>query len=507
MGEVTYTDFAFKTRPYSHQHDCWRVSRDKDFYGLFLDMGCGKSKIILDTAGYLALNKKIDATVILAPKGVYRNWYDGEVPTHFTDVVDYRMAYWSSSANKEERKSMGRLLEPGSFHRIFLVNIEAMASKRAVEELTEFLKKYRCLMVIDESTMIKNPDAKRTKILINIGQYAKYRRICTGNPIPNGPLDLYSQSEFLKKGITGYSNYFAFRNRFAIMQDQSSGGKTFKHVTGYKDLDHLKALMGKFAFIIKKADCLDLPQKIYQTIDVEMNATQIKAYNDMVADSLIKITESAQVSAQIVMTQLLRLHQISCGFMKPDYMDPIGFGEPNERMSALLSVLEQAPGKVIIWANYRYNIQEIMLHVSEKFGKDSIVHYYGATSDDERQFAKRHFQDPNSPVRFIVSNPDTGRFGNTWTQATTVVYYSNSYNLESRDQSEDRAHRIGQTGAVNDMVTDAALKDTLCVLYIDLRVRGTVDDKIIKVLKAKKKLTDDIVQSNWRWLIEDKIVA
>jgi SNF2 family DNA or RNA helicase len=486
MGEVTYTEYPFKTKPYKHQLDAWRLSRDRLAFALFMDQGTGKSKVVIDTAGHLYLNRKIRGSVVVAPKGMYLCWPEEQIPAHTSEAVPTKVAYWSSYANKEEQKSLKNLHEEGDFLRTLVVNVEAMNSERAVDEVVAFMKRYPCMLTVDESTTIKNPSAKRTKILTNVGKYAEYRRVCSGNPMPNGPLDLYSQAEFLRHNILGYGNYFSFRNRFAVMQDQKFGNRSFKHVVGYRDLDTLKRLMGQFSFIVKKEDCLDLPPKIYQSIDVEMGPRQAEAYCRMREDAFIQLSESQNVTANMVMTQLLRLHQISCGFIKPDHMDEVPFGEPNDRMEQLMELLTQCRGKAIIWATYRYNIRQIVAAISEKFGADSVSHYYGETTKDERREATRNIQDPSSPVRWIVANPDTGKFGNTWIEPELVVYYSNSYNLEHRSQSEDRSHRIGQTKSV---------------VYVDLRCRGTVDDKIIRVLKAKKKLSDDVVASNWQWLL------
>lgn len=499
MGEITYTEFPFKKDPYKHQLDCWRLCKDRESYALFMEMGTGKSKVIIDNAAYLHMSGKVQGQVIVAPKGVYLNWVESELPTHMTDAVKHEVAYWSSYARKDERDAIRKLYQEGNFLRTLVVNIEAMNSEKAVEEVVKFMQKFPTITTVDESTTIKNPNAKRTKIMINVGKYAKYRRICSGNPIPNGPLDLYSQSEFLKRNQMGFANYFAYRNRFAVMQEQKLGKQSFNKVVGYRDLEALKRLMRQFSFIIKKADCLDLPPKVYQSIDIGMGPRQTEAYNKMLEDAYMMLEDGSQVTAQMVITQLLRLHQIACGFLKPDHMEEVPFGEPNERLETLMNLLGQAPGKVIIWANYRYNIRQILAGIHEKFGKQSVVEYYGDTDDDDRRYAKKAFQDPESPVRFMVSNPDTGKWGNTWTQATTVIYYSNSYNLEAREQSEDRAHRIGQKGAIH------APGENPSVLYIDLRTRGTVDDKIIRVLKNKKKLTDEIVSSNWRWLIGEGI--
>ena len=489
---------GIKSTPRQHQWKYHSIARDRAAFANFSQMGLGKSLMELMTAAYLYKGGKIKRLLIVAPKGCYTTWFEGEdseVLKHLSADLPYKLAHWSSYSTKENRKQLAALEAPGEALRILVVNIEAVNSEKTVDFIVDFLKKQPTMMVIDEGTTIKNPQAKRTKILTNVGRYAAYRRICTGNPIPNGAIDLWSQAEFLQKNLLGFTNFYAFRNRFAVLQDQRFGNQSFKRIIGYRDLDALKQLMGKFSFICKKEDCLDLPPKVYQTVDVTMGPRQARAYNDMLQDAYVQLGDGSSVTAQMVMTQLVRLHQISCGFLKPDFMEEIPFGEPNDRIETLLSLLEQAPGKCIIWATYRYNIRQIVDAIEKRFGEESVVDFYGATSDDDRKYAKKAFQDPDSPVKYIVSNPASGKFGNNWTQGTTVIYFSNSYDLEFREQSEDRAHRIGQEGAIHVPGEDPS------VLYIDLVVRGTVDERIVKVLKAKKKLSDEVVQSNWKWIL------
>ena len=498
-------EIGIKSTPYQHQWDCFNASKDRTAFGIFSEQGTGKCLMCLMNATYLYKAGKIKRLLIIAPKGCYRVWSDDESGKHISDSVPTKVAFWSSYQTKEVKGQLASLLGPGEALRILAINVESMTSSNAVEFAAKFISEEPTMVVVDESTTIKNPSAKRTKVVINLGRYASYRRIASGNPIPNGVLDFWSQSEFLKKNLLGYGNFYGFRNRFAVVVDQQLGKQSFKKVVGYKDLDAFKALINKHSFIIKKSDCLDLPPKVYQVIDVEMGRQQTQAYNKMAEDAFIELSKieelgvaSGSVTAEMAMVQILRLHQVSCGFMKIDETgEEVSFDEPNDRLETLMECLEQAPGKVIIWANYRYNILQIIAAISKKFGKDSVVDYYGGTSDEDRKRAKLLIQDPHSSVRFIVSNPQSGMFGNTWTRATTVVYYSNSYNLEHRDQSEDRAHRIGQVGAVHE---NFGLKEP-SVLYLDIRVRGTVDDKIIRVLKQKKKLTDEVIASNWRWLI------
>lgn len=481
----------FKTRPYQHQLDAWSLSKDREYYALFMDLGTGKSKVLLDTAAYLKLENKIDAQVIVVPKGVQTAWVEEQVPTHLA-CEDNFTAYWSASPRSEERDALKEIMDaPGKHMRTLIMNCEGLTSMdaKASEYLGEFLKKRRCLLAIDESTTVKSGAAHRTKVLTRMAKFAPYRRIMSGNPIPNGPMDLYSQTEFLKKGLLGFSSFYGYRNRFAVMHDMRFGNRAFKKIVGYRDEQELQLMMRKFAFVIRKQDCLDLPEKIYQTIDVEMPADQAKCYNQMRQEAFIQLESGAVSGADQVMVQLMRLHQIACGFLTTD-RGIVEFEGPNPRIAAMLEQIEQAPGKVIIWCSYRRNIEQVIAALSEKYGRSTVATFYGDTSKDDRGSATRLFQDPASGVRFMVANPQAGKFGNTWTRGTTVIYYSNDYNLENRQQSEDRSHRIGQTQSV---------------VYIDLRVKNTVDDRILKVLKAKKTLTDQIVSSNWRWLLGERV--
>tara|TARA_R110002110_G_scaffold156944_1_gene352543 strand:- start:33 stop:575 length:543 start_codon:yes stop_codon:yes gene_type:complete len=180
----------------------------------------------------------------------------------------------------------------------------------------------------------------------------------------------------------------------------------------------------------------------------------------------------------------MRLHQITCGHLKND--DGTTTTLKNNRMKELLSLLEEVEGKVIIWANYIYDIENIVKTINEEYGEDSIVQYYGATSSDDRSKAIKNFQDPNSKVRFFVGNPQTAGYGITLTAAQTVVYYSNGYDLEKRLQSEDRAHRIGQKKSVT---------------YVDLIAPKTVDEKIVKALRSKMDIANTIMDEDWReWI-------
>jgi SNF2 family DNA or RNA helicase len=467
--------YPFKTKPYAHQAKAWDMSKEKDEFGLFMEMGTGKTKVAIDSIAYLYDSGRINSVLIVAPKGVYMNWVTKEIPTHLPDHVRYVMASWHAAPKKAEQQALDHVMSQSDDLRILVMNVEAFSTERGTKFASLFMDiGGRVAMVVDESTAIKNPAAARTKNVIKVGMKAKYKRILTGTPVTRSPLDLYSQCQFLNPHLLGFSSYYTFRNRYAIMVDIKAGNRSFKKIVGFKQLEELTKLLQRFSYRVKKADCLDLPDKVYQYRYVELSKEQKQIYKQL-SDTAIASLQGKAITVDNVLTEILRLHQITCGHFKSD--DGTVVDVPNNRLDELMDVLEEAGDKVIIWATYVQDIKKITEKLAEVYGPESVVTYYGATSTDDRSDAVKRFQDdPNT--RFFIGNPSTGGYGLTLTAASTVVYYSNSYNLEYREQSEDRAHRIGQTKSVN---------------YVDLCTQGTIDEKIIKALRAKKNIAAQVL--------------
>jgi SNF2 family DNA or RNA helicase len=475
--------YPFKTKPYAHQLIALEKGWQKREYAYFMEMGTGKTKVIIDSAAMLFDAGEITGLLIIAPKGVYRNWSNLEIPAHMPVHIDYEMAVWSSRLGIAKKAEINHLFHVSDALKILVINIDALITKKGKLVIDRFLNSRDAMMVIDESTTIKTPGAKRTKAAIKFGMWAKYRRILTGSPVTKSPLDVYSQCDFLNPHLLGFSSYYSFRNHFAVLQNQNYGGRTFKQVMSFKNTDELQEILKEFTYRVTKEECLDLPEKIYMRREFEMSKEQKKAYDQMKVMAMAFI-EDSEATVTSVITQLLRLHQISCGFLSMD--DDTIQEIPNARLSELMAVLEEIDGKAIIWANYRHDIFLLRDALEKAYGKGSLVTYFGDTSDADRTLALELFQDPASPVRFFLANTQTGGYGVTLTAASTVIYYSNNYDLEKRLQSEDRAHRIGQHFPVT---------------YIDLVCRNTVDEKIIKALRNKINLARSITGDNWRqWI-------
>ena len=461
-----------KTKPFAHQSKALEMSWNKEVFAYFMEMGTGKSKVLIDNIAMLYNAGKINGALIIAPKGVYKNWFDSEIPTHLPDYIDKKIGLWRTDPNAKELKCLFKV-DP-DLH-ILIMNVEAFSTKKGVEFAKKFLSCHTSLIGIDESTTIKNPQAKRTRAIIELGINSKYRRILTGSPVTKSPLDLFAQCYFLNPYLLGHESFYTFKVRYAVTKQVNVSGRMIHLVVGYRNLGELSEKIKPFSYRVLKDDCLDLPKKTYTKRIIELTDEQKKLYKTM-KEQAIAFLNGKVTSTATVMTQLMRLHQITCGHFKAD--DGSVQKIKNYRIDELMDVLEEMEGKAVIWAHYRNDIESIVEAITKKYGEDSIVTYYGDTSTNDRQKAIKKIQDPESSVRFLVGTPQTGGYGITLTGASTMIYYSNGYDLEKRQQSEARIDRIGQERPMT---------------YVDIIAEGTVDDKIVQSLRKKVNIATEIM--------------
>jgi SNF2 family DNA or RNA helicase len=417
---------------------------------------------------------KIDGALIIAPKGVVKTWYEQELPAHLPEHIENVTILWQSNITKSQQEKLDSLFEIETALHILVMNVEAFSTDKGVKFAAKFLNSHRTLMAVDESTTVKTPTAKRTKNIIDLGKYAKYKRILTGSPVTKNPLDLYSQCEFLDPYLLDFTSYYAFRNRYAEMKTMHIRGRSIQVVNEFKNLGELSDTLGNFSYRVLKEDCLDLPDKIFTKRHISLTPDQFKVYQQMKKQA-IAVLNGKVTSTMTVLTQLMRLHQITCGHFTAD--DGTTQLLPNNRISELMNILEETEGKAIIWANYQRDVNQIIQAIVKEYGEESVVDYYGLTPQDERQENIKKFQNGDE-CRFLVGTPQTGGYGITLTKANTVIYFSNGYDLEKRLQSEDRAHRIGQKKAVT---------------YIDIICEDTVDEKIVKALREKINIASEVL--------------
>ena len=476
-------NYKFKTKPYAHQLDALEASWDKENFAYFMEMGTGKSKVLLDNAAILYDKGHINGLLLIAPKGVYKNWYDSEIPTHLPDHIEKKVVLWKTSDKSRKQMSLlNTLFETGTDLHILIMNVESFSKGAGLQFAQKFLSCHKAMIAIDESTTIKTPTSNRTKSILKLRQDAKYRRILTGSPVTKSPLDLFSQCLFLDPWLLNHQSYYTFKARYAVTKKIEVQGRRIEIVVGYRNLPELSEKIKPFSKRILKEDCLDLPAKSFIKHTVELTKEQNKVYEQMKKEAIAFLDGKMQSTAT-VMTQLMRLHQITCGHFTAD--DGTIKDLPCSRLTELMNILENVEGKTIIWSHYTHDVKRIIEKIKEVYGDESVVDYFGETDQENRSKNIKKFQ-TDDKCRFFVGTTHTGGYGITLTAGSTMIYFSNGYDLEKRQQSEARIDRIGQTKKMT---------------YIDIMAQDTIDEHIVKALRNKVNIANTIMGEGYKeWI-------
>ena len=462
--------------------DALETSWNRETYAYFMEMGTGKTKVLIDNMSMLYDKGKIDGALIVAPKGVIGTWFKQEIPAHLVDHVENKAILWQALINKTQKAKLDSLFTVDEDLHILIMNVEAFSTEKGVQFAQKFLLSHKTLKAIDESTTIKNPKAKRTKNILRLSKQAKYRRILTGSPVTKNPLDLYSQCEFLDPYLLDFQSYYAFRNRYAEMRTANFYGRSVQIVAKFRHLEELAEKLKPFSFRVLKEDCLDLPAKTFMKREIELSKEQKEVYKQMKKMALAFFNGKG-VTTATALTQIMRLQQITCGHFTAD--DGSIQNIKNNRLSELMNILDEIEGKAVIWAHFQHDVKNIIKEIQKVHGPGSVVDYYGLTPKDIRQNNIEKFQ-TNDEVKYFVGTPATGGYGITLTAASTMIYYSNGYDLEKRLQSQDRIHRIGQKKPVT---------------YIDIIAEDTVDNRIVKALRKKINIASEVMGEELRdWI-------
>jgi len=482
--------YPYKNPPFLHQKAYLERFWEKRLSALFADMGTGKTYMVINNFAMLYDRGEINAVVIVAPKGVYRNWSRLEIPKHMPAHIEYQMALWTPTPTVSQDKALYGLFGITDDLKILVMNIEAFSTEKGTKFASRFLSAHDAFMVIDESTSIKNPTAKRSKNAVKAGRLARYRRIMTGSPVTKSPMDLFQQCGFLSYDLLGHTSYYTFQNRYAIIQERKLSSHSFRQVLGYKKLDELQEKLTQFSFRVTKDECLDLPDKVFLRREVRLTHEQLKLYQQMQKQAMAAL--AGDISSTVnALTQIMRLQQIVCGHITMDSGEVVAL--ENHRMDELMDAIAESQGKIIIWAHYRHDIAAIRVRLQKEYGMNAVATYYGDTPDEERPLIVERFQDPKSELRFFVGQPRTGGYGLTLTEAHTMIYYSNGYDLEVRLQSEARIDRAGQ---VNKMT------------YIDLVAPNTVDEKIVDALIKKMDIANEVMGEKAKeWIKHNSLIS
>lgn len=438
------------TSRFKHQEEMFQAAYPRLSYAYFVEMGLGKTRVAIELA-----KSRNHKTLILAPNSIMENWRD--------EVTKWTGADNKTVILKGSRKKRESLLHKTKAQ-FYVINYEALRLMQDALMRAGFQ-----FIIADESTKLKGYKTQQSKAAFAIACTIPYRLIMTGSPVMNNPLDLFGQFRFLHPTILGKS-YFAFRGRYAIM-----GGYMNYTVAKWIRMDELKARIRKHAIIRFKKDCLDLPDKLYETIHLDLTAEQKEKYEEL-KKAFITEFKGEVVNAAVVLTRLIRFSQITSGFLK------VGDGDvqreemfdksPKLKWIENFLLSEGKSHKVIIFVRFLNEIKQLQAMLKRINISGSGI--WGAVKDRQRQVDLFN-NDPN--VKVFIGQIQTAGMGLNLTAATYVIYMSNSYSYGDRIQSEDRAHRIGQTKNVT---------------YIDLVCRKTIDVAIIKSLKCKQSMADFI---------------
>ena len=475
------SDFPFKTTPYAHQLEIFERTKDLEGYALFLEMGTGKTKITIDTAAHLYLEGKITGMLVLAPNSVHVNWTHDEIPVHMPDVVakDMQVMTWYSAKGNQvaTKKALKALLTCEGFS-VLSMSYNSIMTEAGAKAAKAFLQKRSTLYVLDESTRVKTPGAKRTKRVMASSTYAPYRRVLTGTPVDNSPFDLFTAVKFIRPDLwvkLGVRTFGLFKQHFGLWErrvNNQQGGRQFDVLVRYRNLPQLREIADSVGTRLLKADVLDLPAKLYEKRYFDLDAAQSKAYKALEKDYRAYLVDGDTVTADLALTRMLRMQQITSGFVGNDdeQLVPLGMKTRLRCFEELCEDLGDTP--TIVFAKYSQEIDDLA-----EFLGDRCVTFDGRTSDEDRARAKQLFQKDRTKQFFVAKQSAAGE-GLTLHTAKAVVYYSNSFSLRERLQSEDRAHRAGMDG---DPVT-----------YFDLIARGTIDSYVLDALRNKRDLAAEV---------------
>lgn len=537
----------FKTDPFEHQLNYLVKHGGDREHAIWWEQGTGKSKAVIDNAAGLYLNGEIDGLLLVAPSGLHRNFITREIPRHLLDEVaehSRSMFYRTDKAEtKWHQEECGTFLCVEAGLKVLGMSYDAFMTERGRAMAKEFLTHHRCLFVLDESGRIKNPDAKRTKILLKASQYMRdrhYRRILTGTPVSNAPWDVWSQIKFLRDDFWrphGLDSMNAMKTAFGewekgvrrchvgeaftVRGGQRVRRKPYKGIGDlmygyilddgvalrefpqqqrdaqdrprYKNLSHLRRVLQPIRSRVLKEQVLDLPPKVYTSVEFEMSGEQRRCYDSMATLGIAMLGDDS-TSASLALTVMLRLQQIACGYLvvdaRPDSPEEpeVRPFEPNPRVELLGEIVEDLPHQAIVWARFRHDVDQIM-HQMRRLNK-SCVRYDGSLSEDECAESENRFH--RGDAQFFVATASKGGEGLTLNEAKTVVYYSNSFKLVDRLQSEDRAHRIGQNQSVN---------------YIDLIARDTIDETIVDAMVNKLDIASQVTGDQVKkWISRSRLI-
>ena len=451
-------------------------------FGFLFEMGCGKTLTAIAVMGAMFQQGKINRVLIVAPSSVCAVW-----PRELAEFAAFPHRAALLLGDKKKRLSeLSRLVAAEELGtpalNVAVINYESTFRDGILEALQDFAPD---MIICDESQRIKTHNAAQSKAMHKLGDVAAYKLILSGTPIQNAAIDLYSQYRFLDAGVFG-SNFYAFQNRYAIM-----GGYQRHQIVGYRDMDELTMKAHSVAYRVTKEECLDLPEQTFENRYVDFEPETRKLYEQIKRESYAELDggdllSKRVVTATTVLTRLLRLQQLTGGYLQTDGEDkPSCVSEA--KIKALGDILEDyvlgSGKKLVIFARFLPEIAAIEKLLREKKIRYGLI--YGDVKLEDRGAIVSDFQ-TNPDTMVFVAQLQTAGLGITLHAASAAVFYSVDYNYANYSQALARIHRIGQKNACT---------------YIHLMVANSIDDKVMQALSKKEELARKIVD-NWREFFE-----
>jgi len=465
-------DFKFITEPYSFQYEVWKKGIENNSLGLLLDLGLGKTKCSIDIMRYRIQQGQVNRVLVICPTSILYNW-DKEVKLHseYSPIVLHGL-----------RESRLQKFRQKNNYQFFIINYEALHLF-----FEEILKLKADGIIFDESARyIKNIGAKRTKAAIKLADITPYRLLLTATPIANRPLDVWSQLRILDGGKTLGRNFYKYRNLFFRKVLVGRGRRWPKWIFKSQYSKALNEAIFSCCIMKSKKECIDLPKQIFNKYELQMPYELEKIYRKIQSEVLGEIRTlegSAQFRVNNILTKLLRLQQVTSGFIRDEVSGAIQELELKPKLDALIEQIQiilDAEESVIVWCRFLHSIDMI----KERLENERIKCITMSGQDKNKYIKWKTFQ-KSKEIKVFIGQIESGGLGielfkeNSTNKNQYMIFYENTWSLDVRQQATGRIHRIGQKSH--------------CV-YIDLIMKNTIDEKILKTLEGNKKVADMILK-------------
>lgn len=436
--KLNLQDQALEAKLYPHQRVAvhWLGETPRAMLGD--DMGLGKTLTLLTAFRMKQQNAECDFLLVVCPNSLVHNWVS-EACSWFSDLT---LAVLPSAKKAKEKLLSGSELTK---YDGLVVNFEAVRRKEVYSKLASVIASVKPMLCVDESQRAKNPQSQTFAALRELSAKCSHRVLLSGTPTPKDISDIWSQVLLLDDGERFGTNYFDWLETVAEL-----GTKWSRVAIRKFKPDGVNAAAERVHEILlrrKKEEVVDLPEKTFLTRDVELKSDQLKRYEEVRKELLLRVTaisgEEYYREVRSLAEEYLRAVQIASN---PRLVDPAWSGEPAKFLELdeiVREVVEENDRKLVIWTNYLGNVSEL----TERYAKYGAAAFSGEVDTSERERTIRRFQGEESP-RILIALPAAGGVGITLTAAQTAVYLDKTWNAEHWMQSIDRLHRIGQTGTV-----------------------------------------------------------